>query len=438
MLEPGCTLIPYNINAIRDADTIYVVEGMMDVAAMTQSGFATTISLANGYQTKMETFKPYLALFKGKRIVFAGDCDEPGIEARKGFADYFCGYDLWLVDWTRYQAVDGTDFMKDANDVLKAGGEEAVRQCIAAAIPMPIEDIVTIDDDADALSELIEYGMPKFPGIMLRKFSNMVCFEPGRAMIVSGYPGAGKTSFADFVMMQLAVTQGWRAAVFSPEKYPTYLHYIELGQMLMGGEFTATNLDAETIERGKDFLRKNIFHISDVKTSIEDILNTAEKLVKLKDIRVLVIDPFAYIDTSTTVGATETEKIKTVLLRIIGFSRTYKVFTIVVAHPKKPQDDSKGKEPSLYDIAGSANFYNLFDYGLILQRQESNDYTKRNPLTWIHVLKIRFRHLGYVGKCAVGYDTETGRFVSVADDNVTMLPPDRSDWTLMPPSQDDV
>ena len=103
-----------------------------------------------------------------------------------------------------------------------------------------------------------------------------------------------------------------------------------------------------------------------------------------------------------------------------------------------PRFSQETQLPSLYDIAGSADFYNKCDYGLILQRQRSDEYTKSAPLTWVHVLKIRFRHLGQIGCRAFGYDTVSGRFVGTLDDNVTLTDRDRTDWSYREAQQQQI
>lgn len=437
--EAGCDLIPYNIDAIRDADTIYVTEGMMDVAAMVQSGFTSTISLPNGTGTKMETFKPYLDLFKGKKIVYAGDTDEPGVKKRKEVADFFADYDFSFIEWAVTTAVE----VKDANDVLMTEGEEAVRRSVESAKPMPIEGVVTIDDEMEAFDELVVHGIPRFPGVEhLFGFTHMIRFEPGRLMVISGFPGSGKSTFADNLVVMLAVEQGWRAAIFSPEKYPTSLHYYELGQILMGREMSATYMSAESIDRGKRFLRENIIHVSDECSEIEVTLSTATKLVRRKGIRVLLIDPFNYVDLPIQPGATDTQKISMALKQIVEFAHKNKVLVIVVAHPRKPQTDNSRQQkdtvPSLYDIAGSADFNNKCDYGLILHRQPETENAKAPSLTEVYVQKIRFRHLGQLGRCVFGFDPQSNRFVGTNNDNITLRPYDRSDWTEPEVSQQNI
>ena len=75
---------------------------------------------------------------------------------------------------------------------------------------------------------------------------------------------------------------------------------------------------------------------------------------------------------------------------------------------------------------------------MILQRERRDEYTKAEPLTWIHVLKIRFRHLGQIGKRAFGFDNTCGRFVGTEDDNMTLHDRDCNDWSYREAEQQQI
>lgn len=439
--EKGGQILPYNVDAALDADTIYLTEGMMDAAVLVQCGYAGVISLPNGAGTSMSCFDKYLTShFQGKRIVYAGDTDEAGVKKRIDVSRYFADNDFYYVEWVVSSAAE----VKDANDVLMAEGEDAVKCCVDSAKPLPIEGIVTIDDEMETFDELVTKGIPRFPGVEhLWGFTHMIHFEPSRLMVISGFPGSGKSTFADNLVVMLAVEQKWRAAIYSPEKYPTSLHYYELAQILMGRELSSKELTPNAISRAKHFLREYITHINENSSQIEDILSTAARLVRTRRIRILLIDPFNYVELPVQSGATDTQKISTILKKIVDFAHTYKVLVIVVAHPRKPQvnvrkDGEKNEVPSLYDIAGSADFYNKCDYGLILHREIDSDYTKAPSLTSVYVQKIRFRHLGQLGKSVFGFDTQSNRFVGTNNDNLTLRAYDRSDWTTSNVSQQNI
>ena len=156
--EKGCRIIPYNIDSVLGAETVYITEGMMDTAVLVQCGYESVVSLPNGCGTRMSCFDPYREHFRGVRIVYAGDTDPKGIEKRKEVAKYFADNEFWYVDWHD---------CKDANEVLLVAGESGVQQCMNHPYEqMPI-GVVTIADQAEAFHELVDAGVPRFPGIKL-------------------------------------------------------------------------------------------------------------------------------------------------------------------------------------------------------------------------------------------------------------------------------
>jgi twinkle protein len=61
---------------------------------------------------------------------------------------------------------------------------------------------------------------------------------------------------------------------------------------------------------------------------------------------------------------------------------------------------------TLYDISGSAHFFNKCDNGLSLWRDK---YAGDN-LAQIHVQKIRFRECGKLGMADLRFDWQSGRY----------------------------
>jgi len=112
----------------------------------------------------------------------------------------------------------------------------------------------------------------------------------------------------------------------------------------------------------------------------------------------------------------ETEYISKFLDKITTFAKTYDVLINLVAHPTKMKMDAarlKYEVPTLYDIAGSAHFYNKADYGICIYR---NYETK---LTEFHVQKVKFKHLGEGGTIYKKYNYNNGRYEN-ADSTVDL------------------
>ena len=74
--------------------------------------------------------------------------------------------------------------------------------------------------------------------------------------------------------------------------------------------------------------------------------------------------------------------------------------------------DPSGKIPipSLYDIAGSANWANKADLGVVVHR----DWTEGSSDVEIYVKKVRFKAVGRVGMVRLKYDRATGTYSEAA------------------------
>ena len=70
----------------------------------------------------------------------------------------------------------------------------------------------------------------------------------------------------------------------------------------------------------------------------------------------------------------------------------------------KDKTTGKMEIPNLYDINGSANFYNKTDFGVTVYR----DFTEN--VVNVFIQKIKFKHLGEVGNAQYVYNYINGRY----------------------------
>ena len=86
------------------------------------------------------------------------------------------------------------------------------------------------------------------------------------------------------------------------------------------------------------------------------------------------------------------------------------VAVFLVAHPKKLQKIQNGERaglyeiPTMYDIAGSSNFYNKADMGISIYRNF------KDGMTYFYMQKVKYRNLGEVGMCTFKYNMLNNRF----------------------------
>jgi twinkle protein len=239
--------------------------------------------------------------------------------------------------------------------------------------------------------------------------------RPGEFTVVTGVPGSGKSAWVDDLAVNMAAMHDWRIGVYSPENQPVARHITMLAAKYVGLPFFDGPTPRMTIEQASDahaWLDEHFAFLLPKEPTLDCVLDLARALVYRKGIRGLILDPWNEIDHSRPAGLTETEYISQSLSRIRAFARDNGVHVWVVAHPTKLIKDVSGHYPvpTLYDIAGSAHWYNKADNGISIWRDKEDAGT---PVD-IHVKKIRFREVGQLGIAQLHYDPPTGRFLDLA------------------------
>jgi len=133
-----------------------------------------------------------------------------------------------------------------------------------------------------------------------------------------------------------------------------------------------------------------------------------------------LIDPWNELESTRPEKTSETDFIGLCLKRSRMFARKHDVWFGIVAHPTKMRKDPKTGDypiPTLYDISGSAHWYNKADNGLIIHRDFVNHTTR------IIIQKIKFKYYGRPGEVEMKYDVESGRYSELsAHDHFTPPP----------------
>jgi twinkle protein len=134
---------------------------------------------------------------------------------------------------------------------------------------------------------------------------------------------------------------------------------------------------------------------------LNQVLGLAKVAVRRYGIKGLVIDPWNELDHSRPRDLTETEYISKCLTQMRMFAREYGVHVWVVAHPVKMTKNGKGNYnvPRLYDISGSANWYNKADNGITVYRHFGKGVNRVD----VHIQKVRFREIGEPGMVQLYY-----------------------------------
>lgn len=243
-----------------------------------------------------------------------------------------------------------------------------------------------------------------------RDLDNIYRPAPGMLSIVTGIPGSGKSSFVDAVGVRLAERDGWRFAVFSPESAPTSRHILNLVGIHAG--INATRLEPGQVHEQLDWINAHFTWIrSTDAVTLTDVIRRADIIRRRDGIDGLVIDPWNELDHTRPDGVTETQHISDSLTRLRRWARRHGVHIWLVAHPKKQERRTDGtyNPPGLYEITGSATWNDKADMGVVVHRDRLNP----GPAD-VHVVKVRERAQGRIGKATLHFDIASGRFHDAA------------------------
>jgi twinkle protein len=426
-LAPSAELIFYNINAIQDEETAVIVEGEFDCMTMHECGVYNSVSVPNG-AAKGSQKLPYLdncyQYFAGKRkIILAVDNDEPGQLLREELGRRL-GKERCF--WIHYP-----DGCKDANEVLLSHGKDAVREMVEKATAWPIEGIIHVQDLDEEVVDYYENGYPKGAKAHISGFDNYLSFVPGQMTMITGIPGHGKDEFLNWILVGLAKYENWSFAVCGFEEAPA-VNVTKLQEKFTGKAFDFRknpNHRMSEIEFSTSFqfLKKYFYYINlqMVGAKGDVILDKAAELVMRYGIKGLVINPWNCLEHLKQPGQSETEYVSEFLTTILNFAVKYGVHVFLVAHPTKINKDKQTRKyevPTLYNISGSAHFYNKTYNGICIYRD-----TETNVVD-VYVQKVKWSWLGKQGFCTFSYDTMTRQYSFIGESH----PPTEERQALTP------
>jgi len=393
-------LVFFNLECVKDFDEVYIVEGELDAMALHQCGFPNVLSVPNGAsaaKNNLSYIDNSFELLEGiKKFHIATDNDTAGRRLRH--------------DLLERLGVDKCDYVvfkdcKDANDCLLKYGQGQVAKSCLEKLDFPIEGVFTMDDFADEVRDYYDNGLPKGDRVGMDKLDKLISFHKGYLCTITGIPGHGKSSVLDQLVLMLSINCGWKAAFYSPENRPTRLHISKMIRLVTGkhweGDYKMTWKEAE---KCMEYLNEKIFFVKPEKDfTLDSILKSVADLKARYGLECFIIDAWNKLehkDDKTTYVGEQLDKIS-------EFCDKHQVMCFLVAHPtkmKKVQGQAYYEVPTLYDISGSANFFNKTDLGISVYR----NFTDKKVS--VIVQKVKFNHWGETGSVEFEYDFPSGRF----------------------------
>lgn len=401
--------ILYNLDSIRTAKECIIVEGEIDCLSFIESEIYNVVSVPNGFNLQgnvnLDYLNNYLNYFDNKeKIYLALDNDEAGIKGKEEFIRRLGSERCYLVDFKD---------CKDANEYLIKYG--SLKEVIEKAEITPLEEVVVLNDNSDALDDFWLNGTEQGMTFDLPDFDAAYSVEMKQYTLLTGVPQSGKSEFLDQLLVKLNLNYGEKVGFCSLENEPFIYHYDKLFQKIYGRKPKGkAEILSENVIKVKQHISDNFFHIQKKSRYwLQEVLAKFEELRKRKGVRIFVIDPYNKVklkDGSQDINR-YTEEYH---ILIDDFCKRLDVHVFLVLHPVKVslQEGSAMTfvMPHAYNLKGGGEHFDM-SYNIIgLNR------IYEFKLVHVKTLKVKFRHIGTNQHDAYfSYNTVNGRYEELVE-----------------------
>ena len=392
--------VAYNADCLRDDKLIgrplIITEGEIDCESVLEAGYQRVISVPNGCagasterseaelgEAKaydwLRALGPLLTLSRVSEIILAVDGDDAGSKLLQELASQLGRARCKFIQYPKTKRLElERERCKDLNEVLQEYGVKGVQKTLQGSQWVAMRGVALMGDLPPVASpETFEIGFN-----LLGDHYRMRC---GDLAVITGTPGSGKSTFLNDVCCRVAEKYKVRVAWASFEQLPQRDHRRALRSWYLRS--LPRNQTSMDIQRADEWIdRQHVFIVPDEEedADLEWLLDCMEAAVVRYEAKIICLDPWNEIVQSRGSRETETDYTSRALRQLKRFAKRFQVHVILVAHPTKMQRiNGEYQKPTLYDIAGSANFNNKTDVGLVVHKVDQDT-------SLVEVLKSRY------------------------------------------------
>ena len=367
--EKGTRPILFGMDQCKGFDSLVITEGQLDSLSAAEAGIPNAVSVPTGAKgfTWVENCWDWLSKFK--EVTVFGDCEHGKIT---------------LVDELSrrltcpVKVVQREDYLgeKDANDILRKYGAEAVRQAVAKTKLIPVNHV-------KRLAEVESVDLQSLPHIMtgiprLDRVIGGLYF--GQVVLLTGKRGEGKSTLMGQLIAE-ALNQQYRVFAYSGE-LPDYHFRRWLDLQLAGPQNVLTrynqfsdpcyDLAPETVDKlGRWYFDLAYLYDNnaiDGGDEYETLLDTVEKAIRRYGVQLVCIDNLM---TAIDVISSDSQYIQQskFVRKLKQLAVKYNVAVVLVAHPRKTQGEVSDNDM----VSGSSDITNRVDVVLSYQKNPEEE-----------------------------------------------------------------
>lgn len=401
--EANCMPILFGMNHCSEGGQLVITEGQLDSLSLTEAGIENAVSVPigmNGF-----TWIPHCWnwLQQFSEIVVFGDCENGIISLADTIKTRFP---------KKTRVVRIADYLghKDANDILRAEGKQALIDAVSNAeytVSTRLKDMsevksVNIEDEPS-----ISTGFTEVDNIMTGGFHYGVA-------ILTGKRGDGKSTMGSQFVVE-ALSQGKNCMIYSGE-LPNDQVKNWLDRQVIGKK----KLTPEDADRCNAWYKGRLFvyddsDLTDEEDETESLLEIMEESILRKNCEMILLDNLM---TAMEEGAETNEVLYRKQANFVGklakMARRLRVVIILVAHPRK----TLGNNLTNDDVSGSADITNKANYVMTYSRITHNGEEPDPTVRSLAITKNRLT--GKLGTIKVYFSEDSKRISesSIGSDKV--------------------
>lgn len=416
--------ILFGMMQCSDYNRLVITEGQLDSLSVADCGIDNAVSVPTGASgfTWVEHCYDWVSRF-GEIVVF-GDYERGKISLVDEISRKFPDKCIKVVRTADYLGE------KDANDILRKYGRDAIIRCVEGAEIKPVEAVKRLCDvkkvDLQAL-EHIRTGIYD-----VDKVINGLYF--GQVALLTGKRGEGKSTLASQIFAN-ALEQGYSVFAYSGE-LPDYHFKNWIDLQLAGSEHievynneygepayyiteeTSQQLNYWYADKAYIFDNSAIAYELDTDGKLDHqgeeitLLGAIRKAVCRYGIKLVLIDNLMTaleVEPTSDLYRAQSEFIKKVKALAVKLD----IAVILIAHPRKEYD---GKELDNDSVSGSSDITNAVDLVMTYSANTSEDKQQHQSLIGVTKNRLTGRKLLKDNRVKVTYSSKSKRIVCDNDD----------------------
>lgn len=420
-----CVTVPSGMILVRNKEHISIT-GNCDCLAAIESGYKNAVSPLNGASSQLWITQNFDWLEQFDEIVLAGDLDGPGQKMNAECMSRLGSWRCKIINMDEhYKTEDGkVHKIKDINEYMYWAGKTAVYQSIIHAKDTPVPGLI----NASKVKPIDISQMTAIPTGFEPLDKELHGLLEQTVTIITGVPGAGKSSFINAVTAN-AIEEGFSVAQYSGE-LPNSFNRGWLNQYIAGprhmvekngvnGSFYVVDWRIE--KQIDNWVDEKLWYYEDSQPEdVETLFSVMTDGVRKYGIKVIILDNLMTLDLSEDSQSVLTKQ-KQFIARLVSFAKKFSVAVLLVCHPRKfAQGTPKDESLDLSDISGASALGNMTHRSLALRRvtkkeKESPDSKWGKYDVVITIQKDRLQ--GKVGlEFGMYYDPKSRRFFTNYDE----------------------